>query len=85
MAQIIDIEERRKPRPAPRGKAEPPAEPSALDPFAYLGQLAVPLVAIWRSWFATWGSLWLAPFGLQVSPVENPPPLAPKDRMGPRG
>ena len=85
MAQIIDMEERRKPRPAGRGAAEPPPDFMVLDPMALVDQLVVPVVEMWRSWIATWGSLWLAPFGLQVSPVESPPPLTPKDRVGPRG
>lgn len=84
MAQIIDMEERRKPRSAPRGRSESPVEPSMLDPFVMVDQLALPVFAIWQSWFATWGSLWLAPFGLQVSAVEAVPRIEPKDRAGPR-
>ena len=35
MAQIIDMEERRKPRPAGRGTADPPPEFMVLDPMAW--------------------------------------------------
>ena len=84
MAQIIDIEEQRKLRPAPGGKAKPSPAPVVLDPLAVIDQLVVPVVGIWRSWFATWGNLWLAPWGLQMSPVESPPRFTPKDRVGPR-
>jgi hypothetical protein len=83
MAQIIDMEERRKPRAARDGRIEQSPAGAALDPLAYVDQLAMPLALVWRSWFAAWTSLWLAPFGLQVSSLEAPP-LEPKDRVGPR-
>lgn len=85
MAQIIDIEERRKPRLGPHGGVGPSPELSSLDPLAYIDQLAKPAAVMWRSWFATWGTLWLAPFGLQVGPIEVRPPIEPKDRAGPHG
>ena len=84
MAQIIDMEERRKPRRNPSGRADPPVGPLVLDPFAYIDQLVTPMAVMWQSWCATWGSLWLAPFGLQVVLVASPPPIEPKDRVGPR-
>ena len=84
MAQIIDIEERRKPRALQRMRAEPSTPALALDPIAYLDQVVAPVASWWQSWLASWGSLWLAPLGLQVLPVEPPEP-APKNRAGPRG
>ncbi len=84
MAQIIDIEERRKPRPTQRARVDLPRASSLFDPTLYVGQLVTPAAMVWRSWFASWGSLWLAPLGLQVSPVELPRPVEPKDLAGPR-
>ena len=83
MAQIIDIEERRKPRSLPGVRGLPAAEPALLDPLAYMDSFYQPLTQIWRTWVVAWGSLWLAPLGLQVSSLE-PPQAAPKDRLGPR-
>jgi hypothetical protein len=84
MAQIIDMEERRRPRLAQSGKAAPAQVPAMLDPLAVVDQLVGPMAGLWRSWIAAWGSVWLAPFGLQVSPIAPPSPLEPKDRIGPR-
>jgi hypothetical protein len=85
MAQIIDIEERRKPRSAPTGGAESPSDALALDSFAYVEQLVLPMAMFWRSWLASWGSLWLAPLGLQVSPLVPQSALEAKDSVDPRG
>jgi hypothetical protein len=85
MAQIIDIEERRKPRAAPRVPSLPGLEPNLLDPTSYVEVLVLPLAVLWRSWIVSWGSVWLAPLGLQVITVEPTPPVTPKDRAGPRG
>jgi hypothetical protein len=83
MAQIIDMEERRKPRLAARAKPLP-LDPSLLDPTSYVEQLVLPFTFIWRSWVMSWGSFWLAPLGLQVIAVERNPPVTPKDRADPR-
>ena len=84
MAQIIDMEERRKPRVAPGARTLPVLDQSLMDPTGYVEHLVMPFAMLWRSWFVSWGSLWLAPLGLQVSAVEANPPVAPKDRAGPR-
>ena len=83
MAQIIDMEERRKPRSVARAQALPGVAPNLLDPASYVETLFLPLAQVWRSWMVSWGSLWLAPLGLQVIDAE-PPPAAPQDRAGPR-
>ena len=72
MAQIIDIDERRKPRPAAGGQSQPRRAAGAGSRRRYVEQLVAAGGRVWRSWIATWGSLWLAPLGLQVSPVELP-------------
>jgi hypothetical protein len=85
MAQIIDMEEeRRKPRRALRALPERPRLPPSVDPGSYLDQFAAPSAVLWRSWFATWGSLWLAPFGLQVSTLEERRPADARERAKPR-
>lgn len=53
------------------------------DPAAYFEQVVAPVASYWQSWFAAYGSLWLAPWGLQVLPVEPPPHPAPQNRAGP--
>ena len=37
-----------------------------------VGQMLYPAMVAWRSWLATWATLWLAPIGLQVRTVELP-------------
>src|SRR5262245_48049358 len=85
MAQIIDIEERRKPRTLPRSRAEALKDPTILDAAAYVDQLMAPIAFWWQSWFSSWGSLCLAPLGLQVLPVQSSRQPASKNRSGPRG
>ena len=80
MAQIIDIVERRRPRLPESPRAAAVSEAMLLDPTAYLE----PVAQLWQSWLATWGSLWLAPWGLRVLPVEAPLDPAPKHGAGPR-
>lgn len=81
MAQIIDIEERRKPRQPSSARAAASGHSLPLDPIAYLE----PVTQLWQSWLASWGTLWLAPWGLRVLPIEVPTGPAPKHRTGPRG
>ena len=90
MAQIIDIEERRKPRTLPRSRAEALGDPTILDAAAYVDQLMAPIAFWWQSWYATWGSFWLAPLGLQVAadPIiagTGPQELRRASRLGLRG
>jgi hypothetical protein len=84
MAQIIDIEERRRRRPgAPVGTGGLGGG-AIVGPTEYLDQVVAPMAAVWRSWLAGWATLWLAPLGLRVSPLEPVPPDEPKERAGPR-
>ena len=70
MGQVIDIEERRKPRHLLDSR--PPATSGMLAMFtpADLGQVLYPAMTAWRSWMASWATLWLAPIGLQVRAIE---------------
>ena len=61
------------------------SEPLVLDSFAYVEQLVMPMAMFWRSWLASWGSLWLAPLGLQVSPLVPQSALEAEDSVDPRG
>ncbi|MFO1048775.1 MAG: hypothetical protein U1E52_12860 [Geminicoccaceae bacterium] len=81
MAQIIDIEERRKPRQPSSARAEAGGGLLPVDPLAYLE----PATQLWQSCVASWGSLWLAPWGLRVLPIEAPREPSPRHRTGPRG
>ena len=83
MAQIIDIAERRKPRVVDREGAASSRPPWALDPAACFDQFVLPMASYWQSWFASWGSLCLAPWGLQVMPVVPPKHSTPQNRAGP--
>ncbi len=83
MAQIIDMEERRRPRLDGRARTLPPRDPTLLDPTGYVEQLVLPMAYLWRSWMVSWSSLWLAPLGLQVSVVDPAPQPSPQDRVGP--
>ncbi len=85
MAQIIDIEERRKPRTLQRSRAEALRDSTILDAAAYVDQLMAPIAFWWQSWFSSWGSFWLAPLGLQVLPIQSSRQPAPKNCAGPRG
>ena len=84
MAQIIDIEERRRQRPPSPRRAVELGSSVLVDPAEYLDQVVTPMAAVWRSLMAGWASFWLAPFGLRVSPLEPLPPGEPKERAGPR-
>jgi hypothetical protein len=73
MGQVIDIEERRRPRHSLRMDAEPaPGAVAAFGP-ADMGVMSYPALTVWRFWMASWATLWLAPMGLQVMAVELPP------------
>lgn len=75
MGQVIDIEERRRPR---RTDAEP--APGAVSTFGPtdMASMLYPAATVWRFWLASWATLWLAPMGLQVRAVELPPASRPE-------
>ena len=70
MGQVIDIEERRKPRDllGPDAAATPGLL-ATIGP-AEMGQMLYPAMTAWRTWLASWATLWLAPVGLQVRAIE---------------
>jgi hypothetical protein len=84
MGQIIDIDERRRRRPTQRAKSEATREPAPVEPFHILYQLVASTADAWRAWLASWGSLWLAPWGLQMSAVQIRRPPEARDRAEPR-
>lgn len=81
MAQIIDIEERRRPRPPHSARNVAETASLAVDPMAYLE----PVAQMWQSWLASWSTFWLAPWGLRVMPLQPPTEPAPKNGTGHRG
>jgi hypothetical protein len=80
MGQIIDIDQRRKPGPAYGMAAEAALSARPGLPSAQFEQMLLPALAVWRSWMATWATLWLAPMGLHVRPVELPATTPARDR-----
>jgi hypothetical protein len=80
MGQVIDMEERRKPRPAPGVAVGPSVSGASGLSSAQVEQMILPAMAVWRSWLATWATLWLAPMGLHVRPVELPVATLAPDR-----
>ena len=70
MGQVIDIEERRRPRHLLDSRAAATSGMLAAFTPADVGQMLYPAMTAWRSWMASWTTLWLAPIGLQVSAIE---------------
>jgi hypothetical protein len=76
MGQIIELHEWRRGRP---GKVGPPGDAFdwASPASGYIDAAMVPW-ALWRSLFASYATLWLAPFGMEVRPIGG---RAPADKV----
>lgn len=76
MGQIIELHEWRRGKP---GKVGPPGDAfSWAQPAAHCMDAAFVPWTLWRSLFATYATLWFAPFGMEVRPI---PRREPEDRM----
>ena len=69
MGQIIDFNQhRRRVREETSAAASSPSRPMATG--IYLDGMLLPGLALWRSLMVSCAALWLAPFGIEVKPVE---------------
>jgi hypothetical protein len=78
MGQIINLDQWRREHAARTTNGG--AASGLRAPAAYVDNVMLPSITLWRAMMATWACWWLAPVGLEIRPIQARKPSQPQGR-----